>query len=125
MRLTRDQAEVKIDLDSPVEPDIPEMTRLLARAGYTIHDTAMRKSPGGNGWHVVLEVNPRPVSPYEVVALQLLLGSDRNREAMQLNRARAFRHCEKWMRDMWNVLYLPHPQRERHRQLTPRLEIVK
>jgi hypothetical protein len=125
MRLTRNQAEVKIDWDSPVEPDIAEMERLLARAGYTVDDTAMRKSPGGNGWHIILELKPRPTSAYEVVALQLLLGSDKNREAVQMHRAKAFRHVPRWMRDMWNVLYLPHPQRERHRQLTPRLEIMK
>lgn len=126
MRLTRDQAEIKVDWDNPIEPDLSEMHRLLARAGYAIHDTALRRSPSGTGWHVVFEVEPRPTSPYEVIALQLLLGGDKNREAMQMHRARAFSFVPRWMRDKWNVLYVAHPHRQRHVKLPEsKLELVK
>jgi hypothetical protein len=73
-----------------------------------------RRSPGGRGWHINIQVKPRPEHPMEVVALQLLLGGDPNREAMQLQRARRFWSVPYWMRETWNVLYLPDSRRSRH-----------
>lgn len=66
---------------------------------------------------MIVHVSPRPSSPFEVVALALLLGSDVNREAMQLFRARGFSDVPKFMRDKWNVLYTPDARRARHLSL--------
>jgi hypothetical protein len=115
--MTRKQAAVKVDIDDGDAPTIRTVTRLLRRAGYKPVALCVTRSPGGYGWHVVVHVSPRPKSPYEVIALQLILGGDRNREAMQMHRARSFFKVPGWMRDMWNVLYLSHPQRSRHLEI--------
>lgn len=114
MKLTREQAAIKVDWDGDPPLDLRGITRLLRRAGY--HPVALMQatSPSGNGTHIIVHVVPRPSSPFEVVALALLLGSDMNREAMQLFRARGFDDAPRFMRDMWNVLYAPHPHRMRH-----------
>jgi hypothetical protein len=118
MRLTREQAAVKIDLDDDGPPlTIRDVTRLMRRAGYKPVALFIGRSPSGEGWHMILHVSPRPSSPFEVVALALLLGSDVNREAMQLFRARGFHDAPRFMKDAWNVLYEPHPQRARHLSL--------
>jgi len=115
--MTREQAAVKLDLDAGATFDSIEAARLLRRAGYRWESVSQRRSPSGKGWHVVLYIVPRPRSPFEVVALQLLLGGDRNREAMQLHRARNFQDAPRFMRDAWNVLYQPHVNRYRHLKL--------
>lgn len=118
MRMTREQATVKLDIDAEdAFLSIRELTRRLRRAGYRPIAIGNGYSPSGKGQHVVIHVSTRPTSPFEVVALQLLLGGDREREAMQLFRARSFLKAPRWMRDYWNVLYLPHPLRQRHLQL--------
>jgi hypothetical protein len=115
MRMTRHQATVKLDIDKgqPL-PTAKELTGLLRRAGYRPIAMGTAVSPSGRGYHVLIHVSPRPVSAFEVVALQLLLGGDRRREALQMLRARNFAKAPGWMRDRWNVLYLPHSQRMRH-----------
>jgi len=117
MSLTRDQAAVKVDYDDDTPPNLRNVTRLVRRAGYTPKAVLLDRSPSGHGWHMILHVSPRPSSPFEVVALALVLGSDVNREAMQLFRARRFAGASRLMRDTWNVLYAPHPQRMRHLSL--------
>lgn len=112
------QSYLKIDLDNCKKVDLDTIRRRIERAGYSIYKVvASRQSPSKKGWHVILDIMPRPKSPYEVVALQAICGSDPYREAMQMNRARNFFRAPLWMRDSWNVLYLPHPQRHRHIQL--------
>jgi hypothetical protein len=49
--------------------------------------------------------------------LQAILGGDVNREAMQMHRAKKFAGAPKFMRDAWNVLYAPHPKRQRRLSL--------
>lgn len=110
--LTKRQAEIKLDIDG--ELDTQEVFRLLRRGGYRATAMGIRRSPGGSGWHVNVHVIPTPRHPMEVVALQAILGGDRNREAMQLHRARCFYDVPMWMRNIWNVLYLPDPRRNRH-----------
>lgn len=112
--MTREQAAVKVDIDGQYEPSVEEVTRLLRRAGYRPVALTYLTSPSGLGMHLIVHVSPRPSSPYEVVALALILGSDVNREAMQMHRAKAFPKVPMFMRDAWNVLYAPHPQRQRH-----------
>jgi hypothetical protein len=52
-------------------------------------------------------VEPEPKTAVEVVALQLLFGSDPNREAYNLNRARLVDSgvVSDYWRERWNVLY--------------------
>lgn len=111
--MKRSQALVKVDWDKKRMPSIRRMEQLLVRAGYVPRSVEYRRSPSGTGWHVVFTVSPSPRSPYQVVALQLLLGGDVWREAVQLRRARAFGKAPAWMRDRWNVLYVKHPARQR------------
>ena len=114
-KMTEKQATIKVDVDNAkAPPSIGEICRILRRAGYEPEAVGIGRSPSGEGFHVVLHVSPRPSSPYEVVALQLLLGGDREREAVQMFRARMFGKAPSWMRDHWNVLYLPNDKRERH-----------
>lgn len=112
--MTREQAAVKLDLDDMLgDPPFENIARLLKRAGYTIKEKEAARSPSGKGWHVIVHVSPRPKCPYEVVALQAILGGDINREAMQMHRARTFARSPRFMKDAWNVLYAPHPCRQR------------
>lgn len=115
--MTRDQSAVKVDWDGDAWMDIGEMTRRVMRAGYRLVAVATAPSPSGKGHHCIVHVSPRPSCPFEVVALALILGSDVNREMMQMVRAVAFRAVPQHMKDAWNVLYEPHPQRIRHLKL--------
>lgn len=114
MKMTRDQAAIKVDWDGKPPLTIRDITRLLKRAGYNPVALASMVSPSGKGTHLIIHVSPRPSSPFEVVALAMMLGSDINREAMQLFRARGFTSVPRFMRDAWNVLYEPNPHRMRH-----------
>lgn len=111
--ISRKQAIVKLDFDQRAEPDLSVICSKASRAGYSPVDVILRRSPSGNGWHVLLELDPRPRTAMEVVALQAVLGSDPWREAMQIARARAFHKCPAFMRDAWNVLYQPDKRRSR------------
>lgn len=115
--MTRAQAQVRLDMDRKRRPDPWWIEKMLARAGYILIGYQEARSPSGNGWHVMLDVEPRPRTALEVVALQLLLGSDPYREAMQFHRARAFARVPHWMRDAWNVLYAPDSRRQRKLKL--------
>jgi hypothetical protein len=115
--LSRKQALVKLDWDHRRKPDLGVISAKLERAGYVWTDVTVRRSPSGKGWHVILDVEPRPRSPVEVVALQAILGGDPWREAMQMNRARAFAKVPRWMRDAWNVLYQSDSRRARRLKL--------
>lgn len=117
MSMTRDQAALKLDFDTIRRPSLLNIFRLLRRAGYEEVEWIIDQSPSGNGWHVIVHVSPRPRSPFEVVALQAICGSDVNREAMQMHRARTFAKSPPFMRDAWNVLYAPHLCRQRRLSL--------
>lgn len=115
--MTREQAAIKVDIDSRRLVPVWEITRRLRRAGVRPVAVATAPSPSGTGYHVIVHVSPRPRSPFEVVALAMLLGSDMERESKQLNRARVFGVAPRWMKDAWNVLYAPHPARARRLRL--------
>jgi len=101
--------ELRLDLDGQRLP-LVELVRRLARAQRTLVALGERRSPSGRGWHQWLVVRPAPRSALEIVALQLLLGSDPLREAYNLNRSLAVDggHVSRYWRtrDRWNVLYL-------------------
>lgn len=115
--LSRKQALLKLDIDRTRKPDLDRMAALLARAGYETADINFRRSPSGKGWHVILEIEPRPRTPMEVIALEAILGADPFRQAMQINRGKAMLKAPGWMRDAWNVLYVPDKRRARHLRL--------
>lgn len=85
------------------------MARLLARAGYSLVKRWKRRSPSGKGWHVYLLLDA-PVSCWmETVALQAVLGSDRYREACNVQRVRTLAAMPPDLRAYWeprfNVFY--------------------
>lgn len=108
-RYSATSRELRIDLDGRRLP-LRVMIERLARAHRRIIALGERRSPSGRGWHQWIYVRPAPRSACEIVALQLLLGSDPLREAYNLVRALAVdagRVSKYWRhRDRWNVLYL-------------------
>ncbi len=60
------------------------------------------------GHHVIVNAewpDKKEMAPAETVALQLLLGSDPKREALNLMRAHNLGDAPDFWRDRWNVLY--------------------
>lgn len=100
--------ELRLDLDGARLP-LLEVVRRLARVGRTLVTIRETRSPSGRGWHQWIVIRPAPRSAVEIVALQLLLGSDPLREAYNLRRALAVDSgtvSVYWrMQDRWNVLY--------------------
>lgn len=108
MKLRGERALLKLDIDAGAErPTVETLTARVRTAGYRIVWLWERRSPSGNGWHIVLKLRPTPATPQTVVALQALLGSDPFREARNLRRANQFADVPPFMRDRWNVLYKP------------------
>lgn len=98
---------LRLDIDARRPPTVERLTYLLRRACYRPVWISQRRSPGGKGWHVELQVKPSPQSAVEVAALQAILGSDRAREACNLHRARMVdaKKVPSYWRQTWNVLY--------------------
>ncbi len=96
---------IKIDIDSKRCPRLPGLLAKLKRAGYMPRWYSQCKSPSGNGWHLTFKLAPVPQRAEEVVAIQVMLGSDPFREACNLYRARMLPHVSSYWRDRWNVLY--------------------
>lgn len=75
----------------------------LRAAGYQVKSyRAMRSRRHA---HVVVVVKPQPRTLVEIIALQLLCGSDPDREANNLRRAKSLRRMPAWARQTANVLY--------------------
>lgn len=108
-RYSATSRELRIDLDGR-RLSLREMMGRLARANRRLVALGECRSPSGRGWHQWIHVRPAPRSALEIVALQLLLGSDPLREAYNLVRAFAVdekRVSRYWRtRDRWNVLYV-------------------
>lgn len=107
VKLTDRESLLKLDWDAG-RPRLsrPVLDRRLARAGFRAVWIRVRPSPSGAGRHVVIRVRPRPCSFTEVVALQLLLGSDPMREACNLRRTRTVATMPRWARRHLNVHYM-------------------
>lgn len=67
---------------------VAKLVGRLARANRRLVALGQSRSPSGKGWHLWVTVDPAPMTAVEVVALQLICGSDVNRECYNLNRAR-------------------------------------
>jgi hypothetical protein len=60
-----------------------------------------------HGWHVICPISQR-LTPGEMVALELAMGDDRKRGALNLMRARALNGCNgvtAYWRKRWNILF--------------------
>lgn len=97
-------ARLRLDIDAGKKrPTLVGICGLCKRAGYAVIAVSERRSPGGKGWHLTVDLEPRPRTMVEVVALQAILGSDAWREAVTLYRCRQARNADE--REMANVLY--------------------
>lgn len=97
-----------LDFDQPI--DLDELATRMINVGnmsriklerLAVHMTR-------RGYHVVVNaewLDKKEMTPAETVALQLLLGSDVNREALNLMRAHLLGNAPTFWRDRWNVLY--------------------
>lgn len=104
---------LRLDHDPYCPPlTMRELLKRARRANVRIVELIERRSPSGRGCHRIVKIRPAPRSAMQVVALQLLFGSDPYREAYLYNRARlvdARRVGRYWRKsDSWNVLYI-HP----------------
>lgn len=88
-----------------------ELVKRATRANIRLVAMGERRSPSGRGWHRWLVVRPAPRTAAQVVALQLLFGSDPYREAWLYNRARAIdggKVPRYWrQQDRWDYLFTP------------------
>ena len=97
-------ARLRLDIDAGVKrPSLAVICGRCRRAGYAVTAVSERRSPGGKGWHLTVDLEPRPRTMVEVVALQAILGSDPWREAVTLYRCRQAWDADS--REMANVLY--------------------
>jgi hypothetical protein len=100
---------LRLDVDTRRPLRQAELVDRLRRACRRLVWLSYRRSPSGRGWHLEAAVSPAPRTAVELVALQLLCGSDPHREAYNVNRARAVdsgavsRYWSKPSR--WNVFY--------------------
>jgi hypothetical protein len=98
---------IRLDLDGWNGLSLTRVTVLLRRMGYRPCWFSQTRSPNGKGWHCEIQVEPEPRTAMELVAIQAILGSDRGREAYNLERARLVdaRKVSPFWRERWNVLY--------------------
>lgn len=95
-----------LDIDGKLPNGIhTRIVRSCEMMGWRL--TAVRYDKTRRGWHVVVAVR-RKLSALTIVAMQAILGSDRNRELFNLSRARKLRNVPREWRNQWNVLYETH-----------------
>lgn len=85
------------DYDGPELPELWRVWKLARQLGAAPVMVEDRKT--AHGWHRVIVWN-REFSRMETIAIQLLLGSDREREAFNLRRAMTGTRS-----DRWNLLF--------------------
>lgn len=108
-----------VDLDDVVhgrhwDAIIVARSRLRA-AGYRV--VSMQALGSRRHTHLVIRVKPAPRRLMEKITLQLLCGSDPDREANNIRRAKVLRRMPGWARQTANVLYeKPSTRRNRGRQ---------
>src|SRR6266568_5610816 len=89
--------------DDAVEVSTKAIRQWLRAAGYSA--TGVRLVRSRRHQHFIVRVRPRPRSLHERIALQLLLGSDKHREANNLRRAMALSAMPRRGQASANVLY--------------------
>lgn len=68
------------------------IAKRLRRAGYAVKVASLARST--NGWHGKVQLDRKPRSPMEIVALQAMLGSDPLRESCNIQRARVLERMD-------------------------------
>jgi hypothetical protein len=102
---------LKLDIDRARRTPRWQLDRLAKIVHLEIVRVVDERSPGGKGWHSWITVRALDEKarwrPTEIVALQLLMGSDVWREAYTLHRARLVeaQAVALYWRDKWNVFY--------------------
>lgn len=90
------------DYDRPARPPaldrIMGIGRMISAKPRTVELARTRR-----GWHMAVWWD-RTFEPAQIIALQLLLGSDPNREALNLSRELCGIHSEAQQRG-WNILF--------------------
>lgn len=79
---------------------------IASMCSITLETKAIHKTE--RGIHVILTAewsDKQPITPTEIVCLQILLGSDFKREAFNLLRAHNLGDAPAFWQDRWNVLY--------------------
>jgi hypothetical protein len=104
---------LRIDLDRPRLP-----ARLFQQLVGTLRWLRIRPDlcvleRTARGWHLKVRLTRR-LPPTTVIALQAILGSDRNRETFNLRRARALRRVPVEQRDRYSIFF----RRKLERSLT-------
>lgn len=94
---------VLVDLDGFNKHSVLIARRRLIAAGYRV--TSVGVKPSRRHVHLIVRVLPRPRTLIERILLQALCGSDLEREANNLRRARTLRRMPGWARQTANVLY--------------------
>lgn len=92
------------DFDFSFSPRLSRVWATLRIVG--IKPKYVRLDRSRRGWHLVVALNFR-LRPAELTCLQLLFGSDRRRETLNLMRVIAIRRGKlgKFWQDRWNLLF--------------------
>lgn len=90
---------------------IAVVAKRLEVAGYRVAAWSEWPSPSGLGLHVRIVLDKPVGSAVELVALQLIAGSDPMREAFNLTRVRNLDTLPEFWQERWNVLYTPQQER--------------
>jgi hypothetical protein len=96
----REMRTLKIDIDSKTisQRQVNRMDWIIAFFRLDILDIKLTESR--KGWHIEFIIQ-NPINDYEIVLLQLLLGSDWKRECFNLLRV----HSGKFKNQSWNILF--------------------
>ena len=91
-----------VDSDDRRPPAMRELLRRIRFIGLRV--SWVRYDRTRRGWHVVIRMRDKR-SPIECVALQAVLGSDRERETFNLARVMWARREGRRLGNRWNILY--------------------
>lgn len=97
---------IYIDVDFKTLPSMREVWRIIRFVG--LQPKWVRYDRTRRGWHIVIRQLRKDLSSSEIVALQIMLGSDRGRELFNLARVIANRRegASRWQRKRSNILFL-------------------
>jgi hypothetical protein len=105
----RPGARIYCDYDGRIPADVSQRLQMVVRV-ERLRVQYVRFDRTRHGYHMVVAVSNR-LSPYRLVMIQLLLGSDWKREAFNAQRVKRLRDLPAFWRARWNVLYHTHYRR--------------
>lgn len=96
-----------VDIDTRRKPSRASVLQRARIAQLEVVGITDLRSPSGRGWHRYIAVRPAPTSALEVVALQLLFGSDPVREAFNFVRAKLVdrKQVSAFFAKRWDTFY--------------------